>query len=114
MISANVYIGIDGILEALKNGADVIVTGRCTDASLFLAPLVYEFGWDINDANLISKGIMVGHLLECGAQVSGGYYSTPTRDDVEDLWNVGFPIAEVSENGDVIITKTETTSGKSD
>lgn len=112
LISANVYIGIDGILEALKNGADIIVTGRCADPSLFLAPLVYEFGWDINDTNLIAKGIMVGHLLECGAQVSGGYYSTPTIDDVEELWNVGFPIAEVSENGDVVITKTETTSGK--
>ena len=112
IVSANVYLGAEGIVEALENKADIIVTGRCSDPSLFLAPLMYEFGWNKNDKDMIAKGIMIGHLLECGAQVSGGYYSTPTRDEVEDLWNVGFPIAEVSENGDVIITKTNTTSGK--
>ena len=112
IVSANVYLGAEGIVEALENKADIIVTGRCSDPSLFLGPLMYEFGWNKNDKDMIAKGIMIGHLLECGAQVSGGYYSTPTRDEVEDLWNVGFPIAEVSENGDVIITKTNTTSGK--
>lgn len=112
LISANVYLGVEGILEALKNKADIIITGRCADPSLFLAPLIYEFNWDINNSNLMAKGIMIGHLLECGAQVSGGYYSTPGKDEVEDLWNVGFPIAEVFENGDVVITKTNTTSGK--
>lgn len=112
IVSANVYLGAEGIVEALENKADIIVTGRCSDPSLFLAPLIYEFGWNKNDKDMMAKGIMIGHLLECGAQVSGGYYSTPTRDEVEDLWNVGFPIAEVSENGDVIITKTNTTSGK--
>lgn len=112
IVSANVYLGTEGIVEALENKADIIVTGRCSDPSLFLAPLMYEFGWNKNDKDMMAKGIMIGHLLECGAQVSGGYYSTPTRDEVEDLWNVGFPIAEVSENGDVIITKTNTTSGK--
>ena len=112
IVSANVYLGAEGIVEALENKADIIVTGRCSDPSLFLAPLMYEFGWNKNDKDMMAKGIMIGHLLECGAQVSGGYYSTPTRDEVEDLWNVGFPIAEVSENGDVIITKTNTTSGK--
>ena len=112
IVSANVYLGAEGIVEALENKADIIVTGRCSDPSLFLAPFMYEFGWNKNDKDMMAKGIMIGHLLECGAQVSGGYYSTPTRDEVEDLWNVGFPIAEVSENGDVIITKTNTTSGK--
>lgn len=112
IVSANVYLGAEGIVEALENKADIIVTGRCSDPSLFLAPLMYEFGWNKNDKDMMAKGIMIGHLLECGAQVSGGYYSMPTRDEVEDLWNVGFPIAEVSENGDVIITKTNTTSGK--
>lgn len=112
LISANVYLGIDGILEALENQADIIVTGRCADPSLFLAPIIHEFGWNKDNSDLIAKGIMIGHLLECGAQVSGGYYSTPTRDDVKDLWNVGFPIAEVYENGDVIITKTDTMAGK--
>ena len=112
IVSANVYLGAEGIVEALENKADIIVTGRCSDPSLFLAPLMHEFGWNKNDKDMMAKGIMIGHLLECGAQVSGGYYSTPTKDEVEDLWNVGFPIAEVSENGDVIITKTNTTSGK--
>lgn len=112
LISANAYLGVEGILEALENNADIVITGRCADPSLFLAPLIHEFNWDKNNKDLIAKGIMVGHLLECGAQVCGGYYSVPTKDDIKDLWNVGFPIAEVSENGDVIITKTETTSGK--
>ena len=112
LVSANAYLGVEGIVEALENNAEIIITGRCADPALFLAPLIYEFNWDKDDADLIAKGIMIGHLLECGAQVSGGYYSVPTKDDVKDLWNVGFPIAEVSENGDVLITKTETTSGK--
>lgn len=112
LISANAYLGTEGIIEALKNNANIIVTGRCADPALFIAPLAYEFNWNMEDYNLVGKGIMIGHLLECGAQVSGGYYSTPTKDDIEDLWNVGFPIAEVSENGDVLITKTDTTSGK--
>ena len=111
LISANVYLGADGIVEALKNGADIVVTGRCADPAIFMAPLIYEFGWDINDHNLIGKGIMIGHLLECGAQVCGGYFAVPGYNEVKDLWNVGFPIAEVSENGEVIITKTETTGG---
>lgn len=111
LISANVYVGADGIVEALKAGADVIITGRCADPSIFLAPLIYEFGWDIDNADLIAKGIMIGHLLECGSQVSGGYFANPGYSSVENLWNVGFPIAEVSENGEVIITKTETTGG---
>ena len=90
LVSANAYLGVDGIIEALENNADIVITGRCADPALFLAPLIYEFS----------------------AQVSGGYYSVPGKDDIQDLWNVGFPIAEVSENGDVVITKTETTAGK--
>lgn len=111
LISANVYLGADGIVEALKNGADIVITGRCADPAIFMAPLIYEFGWDVNNSDLIGKGIMIGHLLECGAQVCGGYFAVPGYNEVEDLWNVGFPIAEVSENGDVIITKTETSGG---
>ena len=112
LVSANAYLGVDGIIEALENNADIVITGRCADPALFLAPLIYEFKWDRANTDLIAKGIMIGHLLECGAQVSGGYYSVPGKDDIQDLWNVGFPIAEVSENGDVVITKTETTAGK--
>lgn len=111
LVSANVYLGVDGIVEALKNGADIVVTGRCADPAIFMAPLIYEFGWDVENYDLIGKGIMIGHLLECGAQVCGGYFAVPGYNEVEDLWNVGFPIAEVSENGDVVITKTETSGG---
>lgn len=112
LVSANAYLGVEGIIEALENNADIVITGRCADPALFLAPLIYEFKWNRDDADLMAKGIMIGHLLECGAQVSGGYYSVPGKDDIKDLWNVGFPIAEVSENGDVVITKTKTTTGK--
>ncbi|QGU94076.1 acyclic terpene utilization AtuA family protein [Clostridium bovifaecis] len=111
IVSANAYVGVDGIVEALKNGADIIITGRVADPALFLAPIIYEFGWDTNDYNLIGKGIMTGHLLECAAQVCGGYFADPGYKDIPDAWNIGFPIAEVSENGDVVITKVEGTGG---
>ena len=68
LVSANAYLGVEGIVEALENNADIIITGRCADPALFLAPLIYEFNWDKDDADLIAKGIMIGHLLECGAQ----------------------------------------------
>jgi len=111
IISANVYMGIDGIVEALKNGADIVVTGRVSDPALFLAPLVYEFGWDLNNYNLLGKGTLVGHLLECGGQATGGYYAEPGKKDVNELWNLGFPIAEVSENGEFTITKVDGSGG---
>jgi len=111
IISANVYMGIDGIVEALRNGADIIVTGRVSDPALFLAPLVYEFGWDINNYDLLGKGTLVGHLLECGGQATGGYFAEPGKKDVQRLWELGFPIAEVSENGEFTITKVEGSGG---
>lgn len=111
IISANVYMGIDGIVEALKNGADIIVTGRVSDPALFLAPLVYEFGWDLNNYNLLGKGTLIGHLLECGGQATGGYYAEPGKKDVNELWNLGFPIAEVRENGEFTITKVDGSGG---
>ena len=111
IVSANVYLGVDGILEALKNGADIIVTGRCADPSLVLAPVIYEFDWDIDNYDLIGKGIMAGHLLECGGQVTGGYFSDPGYKDVPNLWKLGFPIAEIDENGDVLITKVDGSGG---
>ncbi|MCR2045382.1 acyclic terpene utilization AtuA family protein [Anaerosalibacter massiliensis] len=112
IVSANAYLGIDGILEALENGADIIITGRVADPALFLAPLVYEFNWGLEDYEIIGKGIIIGHLLECGGQVTGGYYADPDYKDVERLWELGFPIAEVKDNGDAIITKVEGSGGK--
>lgn len=111
IISANTYLGIEGIVKALEEGADVIITGRVSDPALFLAPLVYEFGWSLDDYEKLGKGTLVGHLLECAGQVTGGYYAEPGKKDVSDLWNLGFPIAEVDECGDVTITKVEGTGG---
>lgn len=111
VVSANVYMGIDGIVEALKNGADIVVTGRVSDPALFLAPLVYEFGWDINNYELMGKGTLIGHLLECGGQVTGGYYAEPGKKDVERPWELGFPIIEVKEDGEFIVTKVEGSGG---
>lgn len=111
IISANAYIGIEGIVQALRDGADIVITGRVADPSLVLAPLVHEFGWDTTGYDLLGKGTLAGHLLECGAQVTGGYFADPGYKDVPGLWNVGFPIAEVSEDGDLTITKLPDAGG---
>ena len=100
VLSANGYIGCVGIVEALKNGADIVITGRVADPSLSLGPLVYEFGWSMDDYEKLGKGTWVGHLLECAGQVTGGYFADPGYKDVPELWNLGFPIIEVDENGD--------------
>ena len=104
-ISANVYIGAAGIVDALAQGADVVITGRVADPALFLAPLMYEFGWARDDWDLLGKGTLVGHLLECAGQVTGGYFADPGYRDVPDLANLGFPLAEVASDGSAIITK---------
>ena len=111
IVSANAYIGAEGIVKALKNGADIVVTGRAADPALVLGPLIYEFGWDIRDYSLLGKGIMAGHLLECGCQITGGYFADPGYKEVEDIWNLGYPIAEVEENGRLTITKLDNTGG---
>lgn len=111
IVSANAYTGVEGILEALRVGADVIVTGRVADPSLFLAPLIHEFGWDRGDWALMGAGTAVGHLLECGAHVTGGYFADPGRKDVPDLVHLGFPLAEVREDGVFTVTKAPGTGG---
>lgn len=113
-ISANAYLGVNGILKALQSDADVILTGRVADPSLFLAPMIYEHEWDLNivDSDLIGQGIACAHLMECAGQVTGGYYADPGYKDVDELSNLGFPIAEVSQDGDVVITKLPNTGGK--
>ncbi|GBD92302.1 hypothetical protein BMS3Abin04_03037 [bacterium BMS3Abin04] len=112
-LSANVYFGAFPIVEALQKGADIVITGRTTDTGLTLAPMIYEFGWEKDDYNLLSAGTIAGHILECGAQSTGGNFLGDWQS-VEDMANIGFPIAEAFPNGDVIITKHESLGGKVD
>lgn len=111
IVSANAYLGVEGILKALKEGADVVITGRVSDPAIFMAPLIHEFGWDLEDWDKLGKGTMVGHLLECGGQVTGGYYAEPGKKNVPGVGHIGFPIAEVSEDGSVVITKVDGSGG---
>lgn len=110
VMSANVYFGAWPIVEALKQGAQIIITGRTTDTGLTLAPMIHEFGWKQDDWHKIAAGTIAGHILECGGQASGGNFSADWRS-VPDLARIGFPIAEVVPDGDVIITKHANTGG---
>ena len=109
IVSANAYLGAQPIAEALAQGADVVVTGRTTDTGLTLAPLVHHFGWDWADWDKMAAGTVAGHILECGAQSSGGNF-TDWRD-VPDMAGIGFPIAEVSDDGSFVVTKHDGTGG---
>ncbi len=110
MMSANVYFGAWPVVQALRQGAQIIITGRTTDTGLTLAPMIYEFGWKEDDWDRIAAGTVAGHILECGGQASGGNFSADWRS-VPDLANIGFPIAEAYPSGEVIITKHERTGG---
>jgi hypothetical protein len=112
LISANAYLGVDGIIEALHAEADVVITGRVADPSLFLAPQMFEFGWAADDWQRLGQGTLVGHLLECAGQVSGGYFADPGFKDVEDLARLGFPLAEVNADGAALITKVAGSGGR--
>ncbi|WP_075980735.1 acyclic terpene utilization AtuA family protein [Bacillus massilinigeriensis] len=107
---ANAYIGAKPIVKALQDGADIVVTGRTTDTAQFLAPLIYEFGWGEEEWNKLASGVFMGHLLECSAQSTGGNYSGKWWE-IEGFDRMGYPIAEVSENGDFMITKVEDRGG---
>ncbi len=111
IVSANVYLGAGAIADALKAGADVVVTGRVADPSFVVGPALAHFAWSETDWEKIGRATMAGHLLECGAQVTGGYFADPNFKDVPDLHNVGFPIAEISADGSFIITKADNTGG---
>ena len=111
VISANAYIGAQGIVDALAQGADVVITGRVADPSLFTAPLIHEFGWSMTDWDTLGKATLIGHLLECAGQITGGYFADPGFRDVPDLANLGFPLAEVSSDGSAIITKVAGSGG---
>jgi hypothetical protein len=112
LISANAYLGCESIVRALGEGAQVVLTGRVADPSLFLAPLVHEFGWALDDWSRLGRGTLIGHLLECAGQVTGGYFADPGFKDVEGLANLGFPIAEVREDGSAVITKLAGSGGQ--
>ncbi|MHB8852689.1 MAG: acyclic terpene utilization AtuA family protein [Ignavibacteriaceae bacterium] len=111
ILSANVYFGALPIVEGLKAGADIVITGRTTDTGLTLAPMIYEFGWDKNDYDLMSAGTVAGHILECGAQSSGGNFLGDWQS-IPNMAEVGFPIAEAYPNGEFIITKHANTGGR--
>lgn len=112
IVSANAYAGIGGILAALEQGADIILTGRVGDPALFLAPLVHHFGWRADDWNLMGQGTAIGHLLECAGQVTGGYFADPGPKDVAELARLGFPLAEVAADGSAVITKVPGSGGR--
>jgi hypothetical protein len=112
VLTMNAYLGARPIVAALDRGADVVVTGRCADSALTLAPLVHHFGWDLDDFDLLSAGSLVGHLLECGPQVTGGL---ATDWDTVPGWDrMGYPIAECAADGTAIITKPAGTGGRVD
>ena len=111
MVGANAYLGADAILPALEADADVVITGRVADPSLFLAPLRHAFGWAADDWPILGAGTLVGHLMECAAQITGGYFADPGYKDVPNLAYVGFPIAEVAADGSAVITKLADAGG---
>jgi len=111
VLSANAYLGAAPIVEALAAGASVVITGRAADPALFLAPLVHELGWRMDDWRRLGQGTLVGHLLECAGQVTGGYFAEPGTDDVPGLARLGFPIGEVAEDGSAVITKVAGSGG---
>src|SRR5699024_4356261 len=109
-ISANVYLGCEGIMEALDNDADIVITGRVADASLFVGPILHEFKQ--REPDILAQASLFGHLLECAGQVTGGYFCDPGYKDVEGLATLGFPIGEIKNNGAFIITKAEGSGGE--
>ena len=111
VVAANAYIGSEPIVEALSRGASIVITGRSTDTALTMAPLRHEFGWAADDWDRLAAGIVAGHIIECGAQCSGGNCMHEWRD-IPDLANVGYPIAEAAPDGTFTITKHAGTGGR--
>lgn len=112
IISANAYLGVDALLPALETNADVIVTGRVADPSLFVAPMVYHYDWSLDDTVRMARGTVVGHLLECAGQITGGNFADPGRKEVPRLADLGFPYADVMSDGTAIIGKAPDTGGR--
>ncbi|UTA66368.1 acyclic terpene utilization AtuA family protein [Emticicia sp. 21SJ11W-3] len=111
LISANAYLGVEGILEALQADTQIIITGRVADPSLFLAPMIHEFGWATDNYELMGKGTVIGHLLECAGHITGGYFADPIKKPVPDMDKLGHPFADIDADGTAIISKVEGTGG---
>jgi hypothetical protein len=111
VVSANAYIGAEPLAAALRAGAQVVVAGRVADPSLTVGPALAHYGWRNDDWDALAGATMAGHLLECGAQVCGGYFADPGYKDVPDLTHLGFPVAEIDARGGCIIGKAEHTGG---
>jgi len=114
LVSANAYIGAEPIACALAAGADIVVAGRVADPCLAVGPAVAHFGWAWDDWDRLGRATMLGHLLECGAQVSGGYFADPGYKDVPDLHAVGFPVAQMDAHGRCLVGKADGTGGRVD
>jgi hypothetical protein len=114
IIAANVYLGGGPIAHALDQGADIVVTGRVADSALALGPLMHAFGWKADDWDRLAAGTLAGHLLECGAQATGGYFADPGFKDVPGMADIGYPIAEVDADGGMVVTKPAGTGGRVD
>ncbi|MCO8592678.1 acyclic terpene utilization AtuA family protein [Burkholderia multivorans] len=112
IVAANAYLGAAPIVAALDAGADVVLTGRVADPSLFAAPLIHAFGWRMDDWDTLGQATVVGHLLECAGQITGGYFADPGYKDVPNLARLGFPIGEVDADGAVTITKVAHAGGR--
>ena len=111
LVSANAYLGARPIADALEQGATIVVTGRVSDPALFLGPLMHEFGWRDEDWQMLGRGVMAGHLLECAGQITGGYFADPGVKDVSGLARLGFPIGIVDAQGEIEITKLSGSGG---
>jgi hypothetical protein len=111
LFSANAYLGVEEMLPALESGADIVLTGRVADPSLALSALTHHFGWKLDDQDRFARGTVVGHLLECAGQLTGGYFADPGKKDVAGMANLGFPFADVDADGNAQLSKIEGTGG---
>lgn len=105
LVSANAYLGVEAILPALASDAEIILTGRVADPSLFLAPMIHEFGWEVDDFEKMGKGTVLGHLLECAGQITGGYFADPISKPIPDMDILGHPFVDIYSDGQGVISK---------
>lgn len=111
-LSANAYLGAGPIAQALSQGADIVITGRVGDPALFIGPMLHAFGWSLDDADMIGRATVIGHLLECAGQLCGGYFADEGRKSVPDLARLGFPLAEIAADGTALLTKVSGSGGR--